>query len=126
MPAAVERHSFRVEAVSRKPEYRRCGSAIRRTSASGGGPHLSGTVSSRARAIAEPDIAGRLSNVNPTFHRVRPAQRASIPPIYRKMSLTAGMACTIAVAVKPGAAKTMRARRTGLRAGAENLLKMLL
>ena len=108
MLAVVDRHTFRVEGYfeeTKIPALRLGDRADIRLI--GGGPHLTGTVVSLARAIAEPDIAGLLSNVNPTFHWVRLAQRIPVrielDAIPDHVVLAAGMTCT--VTIQPGAAR---------------------
>lgn len=105
MLAVVDRHTFRIEGYFEETKI----PALRIGDAAdirliGGGPHLTGTVVSLARAIAEPDIAGLLSNVNPTFHWVRLAQRIPVrielTDIPEHVVLAAGMTCT--VTIKPG------------------------
>jgi RND family efflux transporter MFP subunit len=99
--AIVDRHSFRVEAYfeeTRLPgvhdgdraEIRMLGSDLRFT----------GHVTGMAKAISEPEISGLLSDVNPTFHWVRLAQR--IPVTIHLDSgdsnrLASGMTCTVIV-----------------------------
>jgi RND family efflux transporter MFP subunit len=99
--AIVDRHSFRVEAYfeeTRLPgvhegdraEIRMLGSDL----------HFTGHVTGIAKAISEPEINGLLSDVNPTFHCVRLAQR--IPVTVHLDSgdsnrLASGMTCTVIV-----------------------------
>jgi len=104
--AVVDAHSFRIEGYFEETKIPalNIGDSVD-IRLIGGGPHLTGTVASLARAIAEPDIAGLLSNVNPTLHWVRLAQRIpvriEIDAIPEHVLLAAGMTCT--VTVKPGA-----------------------
>jgi RND family efflux transporter MFP subunit len=99
--AVVDRHSFRVEAYfeeTRLPgvhggdraDIRMLGSDLRYT----------GHVTGIAKAISEPEINGLLSDINPTFHWVRLAQR--IPVTIHLDSgdsnrLASGMTCTVIV-----------------------------
>jgi RND family efflux transporter MFP subunit len=100
--AVVNRHSFRIEAYFEETklpnvhpgdvaELRLLGSNLK----------ISGHVESLARAISEPDVAGLLSSVNPTFHWVRLAQRIPvrirIDNVPDGLILTSGMTCTVVV-----------------------------
>jgi RND family efflux transporter MFP subunit len=104
--AVVDRHSFRIEAYFEETkltnihpgdvaELRLLGSNLK----------ISGHVESLARAISEPDVAGLLSSVNPTFHWVRLAQRIPvrirIDGIPDGLVLTSGMTCTVVVRPRP-------------------------
>lgn len=99
--ALVDAHSFRVEAYFEETklprvhpgdtaEIRMLGSNLR----------FDGHVEGIARAISEPEVAGLLSAVNPTFHWVRLAQRI---PVTIKLDslpidgLASGMTCTVIV-----------------------------
>jgi multidrug resistance efflux pump len=66
-----------------------------------GGTTLRGHVDGLARAISEPEVAGLLSDVNPTFHWVRHAQRIpvriAITDIPEGVVLASGMTCTVIV-----------------------------
>ena len=100
--AVVDRHSFRVEAYfeeTRLPAVHAGDPAEVRLLA--GGTPLRGRVEGLARAISEPDVAGLLSEVNPTFHWVRLAQRIpvriTITDIPKGVVLASGMTCTVIV-----------------------------
>jgi len=104
--AIVDRHSFRVEAYfeeTKLPGVHRGDSAELRLL--GGDVRLSGHVDGLAHAISEPDVAGLLSNVSPTFHWVRLAQRIpvriSIDKIPDGLTLASGMTCTVIVRAAP-------------------------
>jgi len=100
--AVVNRHSFRIEAYfeETKLPFVKLGDAAE-LRLLGGNVKLSGHVAGIARAISEPDVAGLLSNVNPTFHWVRLAQRipveVSIDTLPPDVTLTSGMTCTVIV-----------------------------
>ncbi len=114
MVAVVDRRSFRVEAYFEETKLPavRPGLAVDVRLMSGG-RHLRGRVEGLARAIAVPEVEGILSNVNPTFHWVRLAQRVPVrivlDAVPEDVLLTAGMTCT--VRIEPGpAAGSGRAR----------------
>lgn len=107
MVAVVDRRSFRVEAYFEETKM----PAVRPglpvdVRLMSGGRHLRGRVEGLARAIAEPEVEGILSNVNPTFHWVRLAQRVpvriALEAVPDDVVLTAGMTCT--VRLEPGSA----------------------
>jgi multidrug resistance efflux pump len=106
--ALVNRHSFRVEAYFEETKLTRVhpGDAAELRLL---GDHvtLSGHVEGLARAISEPDVAGLLSNVNPTFHWVRLAQRIpvriAIDRVPDGVTLASGMTCTVIVRPVTGA-----------------------
>jgi RND family efflux transporter MFP subunit len=99
--AIVDGQSFRVEAYfeETKLSHIRSGdpAEIRML---GSDVVLHGHVKGVATAISEPDVAGLLSNVNPTFHWVRLAQRIPVgirldtPP---RVPFASGMTCTVIV-----------------------------
>jgi RND family efflux transporter MFP subunit len=100
--AIVDRHSFRVEAYfeeTKLPGVHR-GDPVE-VHMLGGNVRLSGHVEGLARAISEPDVAGLLSNVSPTFHWVRLAQRIPVRVAIDKMPdglmLASGMTCTVII-----------------------------
>lgn len=100
--AIVDRHSFRVEAYfeeTKLPGVHR-GDPVE-VRMLGGNVRLSGHVEGLARAISEPDVAGLLSNVSPTFHWVRLAQRIPVRVAIDKMPdglmLASGMTCTVVI-----------------------------
>jgi RND family efflux transporter MFP subunit len=104
--AIVDRHSFRVEAYfeeTKLPGVHR-GDPVE-VHMLGGNVRLSGHVEGLARAISEPDVAGLLSNVSPTFHWVRLAQRIPVGVAIDKMPdglmLASGMTCTVIVRTAP-------------------------
>jgi RND family efflux transporter MFP subunit len=106
--AIVDRHSFRVEAYfeeTKLPGVHR-GDPVE-VHMLGGNVRLSGHVEGLARAISEPDVAGLLSNVSPTFHWVRLAQRIPVRVAIDKMPdglmLASGMTCTVIVRGAPAA-----------------------
>ncbi|HVW68444.1 MAG TPA: efflux RND transporter periplasmic adaptor subunit [Steroidobacteraceae bacterium] len=103
--AIVDEHSFRVEAYfeeTKLPRVHRGDAAEIRML--GSDSRFDGHVEGVARAISEPEVAGLLSNVNPTFHWVRLAQRIPVtikldsPPID---GLASGMTCTVIVRSNP-------------------------
>ncbi|MGH8455759.1 MAG: efflux RND transporter periplasmic adaptor subunit [Stenotrophobium sp.] len=100
--ALVDLHSFRVEGYFEETKIpsMHVGDEVDIRLMSGG-PQLRGHVESIARAIANTDDGGLLSNVNPTFHWVRLAQRIPvrihIDQIPDGVILSAGMTCTITV-----------------------------
>lgn len=100
--AVVNRHSFRVEGYfeETKVPALRVGAPVDIRLMSGG-QHLRGRVESLARAIGDPEVEGLLSNVNPTFHWVRLAQRVpvriEVEEVPDGVVLTAGMTCTVTV-----------------------------
>jgi RND family efflux transporter MFP subunit len=100
--AVVDGHSFRVEAYfeeTKLPGVHAGDRAEVRLLA--GNALLRGHVEGVARAISEPDVAGLLSNVNPTFHWVRLAQRIpvriAINDIPAGVVLASGMTCTVVI-----------------------------
>ena len=99
--AVVDRNSFRVEAYfeeTKLPRVRRGDAVDIRMLNSN--LILQGHVAGLAKAIAEPEVAGLLSDVNPTFPWVRLAQRV---PVTVRLDrdvpgeLVAGMTCTVIV-----------------------------
>lgn len=102
MLALVDRHSFRAEGYFEETKIPSLHVGDRvdiRLMSSGA--HLRGSIASIARAIAAPDTAGLLSNVNPTDHWVRLAQRIpvriAIDALPAQVALAAGMTCTVTV-----------------------------
>jgi RND family efflux transporter MFP subunit len=100
--AVVDRHSFRVEAYfeeTKLPGVHPGDLAEVRLLA--GNALLRGHVEGLARAISEPDVAGLLSDVNPTFHWVRLAQRIPVRIVLNDIPvgvvLASGMTCTVIV-----------------------------
>jgi RND family efflux transporter MFP subunit len=109
--AIVDRHSFRVEAYfeeTKLPGVHRGDPADLHLL--GGNVQLRGHVDGLARAISEPDVAGLLSNVSPTFHWVRLAQRIpvriSIDRIPDGLTLASGMTCTVVIRDAPALRKS--------------------
>ncbi|BDG10648.1 efflux RND transporter periplasmic adaptor subunit [Anaeromyxobacter paludicola] len=106
MLAVVDARSFRVEGYFEETKLAgvQVGAPVDVRLMSGG-QRLRGRVASIARAIGEPEVEGLLSNVNPTFHWVRLAQRIpvriALDPAAEVAALAAGMTCT--VTVRPGA-----------------------
>ncbi|HZZ83201.1 MAG TPA: HlyD family secretion protein [Anaeromyxobacteraceae bacterium] len=102
MLAMVDGRSFRVEGYFEETKLAglRAGAPVDIHLMSGG-RHLRGRVTGVARAIAEPDVEGLLSNVNPTFHWVRLAQRIpvriAVESTPEGVVLAAGMTCTVTV-----------------------------
>ena len=98
--AIVDRHSFRVEAYFEETKLPgvHSGDAAEVRLLAGNAP-LRGHVEGLARAISEPDVAGLLSSVNPTFHWVRLAQRIpvriAIDAMPAGVVLASGMTCTV-------------------------------
>ena len=107
MLAVVDQHSFRVEGYFEETKVPglRVGDEVDIRLMSDGA-ELKGHVESIARAIADTEDSGLLSNVNPTFHWVRLAQRipvrVHIDQIPQDLTLSAGMTCT--VTIHPGRA----------------------
>jgi RND family efflux transporter MFP subunit len=103
--AVVNRHSFRIEAYfeETKLPHVHPGDATD-LHLLGSDTLLHGHVRSIARAISEPEVAGLLSNVNPTFHWVRLAQRIpvqiGIDSLPDGLALASGMTCTVVVRPK--------------------------
>jgi RND family efflux transporter MFP subunit len=100
--AVVNRHSFRIEAYFEETKLPRVHPGdVAELRLLGSDIKLSGHVEGLARAISEPDVAGLLSNVNPTFHWVRLAQRIpvriGIDAVPAGVVLTSGMTCTVIV-----------------------------
>ena len=98
--AVVDRHSFRVEAyfeenklplvqVGDKASVRLLGAK----------QDLPGHIEGMARAISQPDVAGLMSTVSPTFHWVRLAQRIPVTIRLDQVpdTLTSGLTCTVIV-----------------------------
>jgi multidrug resistance efflux pump len=104
--AVVDRQSFRIEAYfeeTKVPRIRPGDAAEVRML--GSNLVLYGHVEGMATAISEPEVAGLLSNVNPTFPWVRLAQRIPVrigldapPPV----TLASGMTCTVVVRPQRG------------------------
>lgn len=100
--AVVDEHSFRIDGYFEETKIRQLqvGDPVDIRMLGGGG-RLSGHVQSIARAIADAEDAGLLSNVNPTFHWVRLAQRIpvriALDSMPEDMVLSAGMTCTVTV-----------------------------
>jgi RND family efflux transporter MFP subunit len=100
--AVVNRHSFRIEAYFEETKLPNIHPGdVAELRLLGSNLTLSGHVESLARAISEPDVAGLLSSVNPTFHWVRLAQRIpvriGIDGVPDGLVLTSGMTCTVIV-----------------------------
>ena len=104
--AVVDRHSFRIDAYFEETKL----SKIRPGDSAdlrllGSNINLAGHVVGFARAISEPDVAGLLSNVNPTFHWVRLAQRIPVTIAFDALPetvlLSAGMTCTVVIRPRP-------------------------
>ena len=104
--AVVDLHTFHVEGYfeETKLTHIAVGDAVDIRLMSGG-RRLRGTVVSFARAIADPETAGLLSAVNPTFHWIRLAQRIPVRIDFEELPpdvvLAAGMTCTLTVVPKP-------------------------
>ncbi|WP_243336777.1 efflux RND transporter periplasmic adaptor subunit [Anaeromyxobacter soli] len=102
MLAVVDARSFRVEAYFEETKLGsvRLGAPVDVRLMSGGA-RLAGHVASIARAIGDPEVEGLLSNVNPTFHWVRLAQRIpvriTLDEIPERIMLAAGMTCTVMI-----------------------------
>ncbi len=102
MLAIVDLHTFRVEGYfeETKLTHLRVGDPVDIQLMSGN-QRLQGKISSLAHAIADPETAGLLSAVNPTFHWVRLAQRIPVridfTPMPTDVVLAAGMTCTLTV-----------------------------
>jgi multidrug resistance efflux pump len=101
--AIVDRRSFHVEGFfeeTKLPGIRPGAPAEVRLMS--GGSVLHGHLAGLARAIADPDTEGLLSNVNPTYHWVRLANRipvrVELDDPRDKAGLSAGMTCTVTVA----------------------------
>jgi len=109
--AVVDAHSFRIDGYFEESKLQHVvlGAPVR-IDLLGGGPTLAGHVDSIDRAIADPEDAGLLSSVNPTFHWVRLAQRIpvriALDPLPREVTLAAGMTATVYVdaSAQPGEA----------------------
>ncbi len=100
--AVVNRHSFRIEAYFEETKLPKIHLGDRaEIRLLGSDALLAGRVDGLARAIAEPDVAGLLSSVNPTFHWVRLAQRIpvriAIDALPAGVELASGMTCTVIV-----------------------------
>jgi RND family efflux transporter MFP subunit len=102
MLAVVDARSFRVEAYFEETKLGgvRPGAPVD-VSLMSGGARLAGHVASVARAIGNPEVEGLLSNVNPTFHWVRLAQRIpvriTLDAVPEGIALSAGMTCTVTI-----------------------------
>lgn len=102
MLAVVDARSFRVEAYFEETKLGgvRPGASVD-VSLMSGGARLAGHVASIARAIGDPEVEGLLSNVNPTFHWVRLAQRIpvriTLDAVPAGMTLSAGMTATVTI-----------------------------
>jgi len=102
MLALVDAHSFRVDGYFEESKIQaiRPGNPVR-IRLLGGGPEFTGHVDSIARAIADTENQGLLSDVNPNFHWVRLAQRIpvriALDQIPENLQLSAGMTCTVIV-----------------------------
>lgn len=107
MLAVVDLHTFHVEGYFEETKlvHLHVGDRVNIRLMSGG-RQLQGTVESFARAIADPEVAGLLSSVNPTFHWIRLAQRIPVRIAFDELPadvvLTAGMTCTLTVHPRAG------------------------
>lgn len=98
--AVIDRHSFRIEAYFEENKLPLMHPGDRASvRLLGSNQDLAGHVEGAARAIAQPDVAGLMSAVNPTFHWVRLAQRIPVTIRLDQVpdSLTSGMTCTVIV-----------------------------
>jgi RND family efflux transporter MFP subunit len=106
MLAVVDAHTFHVEGYfeETKLTHLHIGDIVDIALMSGD-RHLQGKVVSLAHAIADPEAAGLLSAVNPTFHWVRLAQRIPVRIDFNEIPkdtiLAAGMTCTLTVHPHP-------------------------
>jgi len=125
--ALVDSHSFRVDGYFEESKIQavRIGATVR-IRLLGGGPELHGHVDSIARAIADSENAGLLSNVDPNFHWVRLAQRIPVRIVLDEvpggLELSAGMTCTVIVEEASGHAGGAQAALTGVAAWAQKVL----
>ena len=98
--AVVDQNSFRVDGYFEESKLQaiKVGAPVH-IQLLGGGPELRGHVEGIARAIADTEDSGLRSNINPTFHWVRMAQRIpvriALDDVPHGVQLSSGMTCTV-------------------------------